>query len=198
MTARWAVLVSCCAVALAGGRAAADERAEARAIIDQAIEFAGGREALARYERPFVCLREGTATGGNGPEAFKMKVLTHLPDKLRTDQTSSGGRKFNLVFNGEKGWNKSSGLPPGVRTFGPPKVGAQEMNAVQITNTRERLYGQWLSALLPLDDEAFQLSKAAEITIDNRPAVDRGATMILPVQLIISAVRMPVGWPSTK
>lgn len=44
------------------------------------------------------------------------------------------------------------------------------MNEAQVGMARERLYAQWLTTLLPLDDKVFRMALVPEITIDNRPA----------------------------
>lgn len=154
MTARSIAKLSWCAILLAAGNAVADDQADARAIIDQAIDFAGGREALARYEKPFGCQQEGTAMGGG----FKRKLTTHLPDRSRSDQTSDGGATFVLVFDGEDGWVQSNGS-------------TKKMIDLNLRLTRERLYAEWLCTLLPLDDEEFQLATVAEIMVEGRPAL---------------------------
>ncbi|HXT58491.1 MAG TPA: hypothetical protein VN699_07645 [Pirellulales bacterium] len=135
------------------------ESAAARKIIDRAIEAAGGREALKRYEKPFYMKRQGKALGGTGWEDFTIKVTTWLPDKLRTDQElTRHGKKtpFGIRFNGEKGFHV-----PGTR----------EMDASALRNMRELLYSQWLATLLPLDDPQFKLTALDEIMLDGRPAV---------------------------
>jgi len=135
------------------------EPAAARKIIDRAIEAAGGREVLKRYEKPFYMKRQGKALGGTGWEDFTIKVTTWLPDKLRTDQElTRHGKKtpFGIRFNGEKGFHV-----PGTR----------EMDASALRNMRELLYSQWLATLLPLDDPQFKLTALDEIMLDGRPAV---------------------------
>jgi hypothetical protein len=142
----------------------ADDRVDARAIIDRVIDFAGGRDALARYEKPFVRFVKATAVGGRGPEESEMTITTLFPDKYRTHQTTKKGGILELIFNGGKGWNKGTAPGGGVRT--------NQMKETPLRATRERLYGQWLSTLLPLDDGAFHLSTVVEQTvIDGRPAV---------------------------
>ena len=156
-----------------GAPANADEPPSARAIIDKAIAFAGGREALARYKKPFVRQSEGTVIDGGGSRAIKVKLTTWFPDKTRTDQTGERGT-FLLVFNGDQGWHKSTMTvkpPPGIRTLGPPNTGTQEMKEVGVKMTRDRMYQQWLTTLLPLNEPAFRFSAPKEVTIDNRPAL---------------------------
>ncbi|HEV7224668.1 MAG TPA: hypothetical protein VGN42_18300 [Pirellulales bacterium] len=147
------------------------ESAAARKIIDRAIEAAGGREALKRYEKPFYMKRQGKALGGTGWEDFTIKVTTWLPDKLRTDQESTrNGKKmpFGIRFNGEKGFRV-----PGTREMDANSLvpETREMDASSLRNTRDLLYSQWLATLLPLDDPQFKLTALDEIMLDGRPAV---------------------------
>lgn len=146
---------------------AATEEADptaARKIIDQAIEAAGGREALKRYEKPFYMVQKGKALGGTGWDEFAIKVTTWLPEKDSRDQESTSNGKKRVSgsrFNGEKGWQI------GYSSRG----GATEMTAMAIELTRERLYFDWVNTLLPLDDAEFRLTVLDEIMVDGRPAV---------------------------
>ncbi|MGH7194877.1 MAG: hypothetical protein ACREJM_15285, partial [Candidatus Saccharimonadales bacterium] len=113
-------------VAAACSASWADEQADARAIIDQAIEAMGGREALAQYEKPVYYEYKGKAEGGSGWTDFTMKVTVVLPDKFSTEQESLiRGKKqpFAVRFNGKKSWSKSVGS-----SFGkmPPETRATE------------------------------------------------------------------------
>lgn len=149
----------------------ADEPADARAIVDQAIEAMGGREALAQYQKPVYYESQGKAEGGNGWNDFTMKVTLVLPEKFSTEQESLiGGKKqpSQIRFNGEKSWHKSLGSGFGKM---PRAVQTTEGNAVQVEGYRDKLYAEWLATLLPLDDGAFKLAPIDEITIDGRPAV---------------------------
>jgi hypothetical protein len=141
----------------------ADERIDARAIIDRAIEFAGGRDALGRYEKPFVRSATATAMGKMGPEESEMTITTLFPNKYRTHQIPQRGGISETVFNGENGWGESV----------IPRLGVRKntMNDVTLRLTRERLYGEWLNTLLPIDDDASRLSTVEDIAIDGRPAV---------------------------
>jgi hypothetical protein len=149
------------------GAGAAAEEAEseaARKIIDRAIEAAGGREALKRYEKPFYMVRKGKALGGTGWGEFTIKVTTWLPEKDSIDQESTFNGKTKSLgsrFNGEKGWQI------GYSSRG----GTTEMNAMAVESTRTRLYFDWVNTLLPLDDAQFRLTLLDEIMVDERPAV---------------------------
>ena len=140
------------------------ESAAARKIIDRAIEAAGGREALKRYEKPFYVVRKGKALGGTGWVDFTIKVTTWLPEKASSDQQSiinGKKRESGSRFNGEKGWQIGSSLP-GQTT---------EINAEAVKLKRDFLYGEWVSTLLPLSDPQFELTSLDEIMLDGRPAV---------------------------
>lgn len=145
------------------------EQSEARAVVDRAIDFLGGRDVLARYKKPFARLSNGTIFTGGDTKAVKVKLTTSFPDKTRTDQTGEHGW-FLLVFDGEKGWFESGSRLPANRAPAPKKSGPREMNETMVRLTRDRVYQQWLATLLPLDDPAFHLAKVDEIVIDGRPA----------------------------
>jgi hypothetical protein len=171
--------------------AGAQQSDEALAIIDKAIEAAGGREALARYERPFYVERTGkffipdraTATA---EEVFK--ETTWFPDKQRTErQTTSFGKTATSVmaFNGNEVKATShlptaaAAKPPPPKDAAAPKLpgrvaGATAGNAdprALAESIRLRLYVARVRTLLPLADDAFGLATMTDVTIDGRPAV---------------------------
>ena len=75
------ILLAMCQVSLA-------ERSDARATIDEAIEAAGGREVLARYQRPFYYERKGSCEVAREgirhqfPRADEMEVERRLRQRL--------------------------------------------------------------------------------------------------------------------
>lgn len=143
---------------VAGAAAEEAESAAARKIIDRAIEAAGGREALKRYEKPFQLERKGKSFVG-GDVDFTLTSTTWLPDKIRTDQESiRNGQKtsFGIRFNGEKGF-----LLPAKR----------EMQELGLRNMRDLLYSYRLATFLPLDDPQFKLAALDEIMLDGRAAI---------------------------
>ena len=143
---------------VAGAAAEEAESAAARKIIDRAIEAAGGREALKRYEKPFRLERKGKSFVG-GDIDFTLRFTTWLPDKLRTkEELNRNGQKTSLGvrFNGEKGFY----LPAN-----------RELDGRGLGNIRELLYGYWLATLLPLDDPQFKLAALDEIMLDGRAAI---------------------------
>lgn len=106
------------------------------------------------------------------PYEFTQRVTKWLPDKMRSDQESQrNGRlsPFAFAIRGDKGWQKNHRgvAPPGKL---PPEQ-IEELSPDRVTMYRKRLYGDWLATLLPLDEEAFQLTTVDEIALDGRPSV---------------------------
>jgi hypothetical protein len=137
-----------------------DDPAAARAVIDRAIEAAGGPESLAKYERPFVIERKGKVVGRGRTQQFTQRITKWLPNRIRTEQrvTADGPVTFGFVFNGTKGWTMNLG-----------KV--VEMNAAAVAMQRDGLYKDWVATLAPLTDAAFRLSIEEEIILEKRPAL---------------------------
>lgn len=145
------------------GPAEADEQAQGRAIIDKAIEFFGGREALARYKKPFVRHSEATVIRRDGATVVKSKQTILFPNKARDEQTTDRGTTL-VVFNGDKGKGWST------RSLNPRTI--QEMREPGMRLSSDNLYQGWVCTLLPLDDPAFRLLRLGDATvIDGRPAV---------------------------
>ena len=156
-----------CAAAASGLKA--DEARDLRTIIDQAIAEAGGREALARYKKPFRQEFKTIDPSGYGAVRDPNGRLTILlPDKLRQESASTiRGQAVALgsVFNGKQGFERGAGGPPGRL-----QIQHRTMGAAEIKGHRNRLYAQWVSTLLPLDDAAFEFGGLEEIGLDERPA----------------------------
>lgn len=182
MASRHVALMACFALLSIHHPASADEQADARAIVERAIEAAGGRAVLARYKKPLLRVSEGTLPGRQGlPTAFEIKVITLLPDKIRTDQKMANGGTFAIVFDGNKGWTNQTGTAAGPvlgARVQQPKVGPQEMDEAAIQRTRHvTLYAEWLATLLPLlDEDGFAIKKLDDLVIDGRPAVGISVT----------------------
>lgn len=80
----------------------AAEEDEARTVIDKAIEAAGGREALAKYEKPFVMEMKIKVFTPRGITESKGKKTRWFPDCFR-DEGDGSTRKFSMLFNGKSG-----------------------------------------------------------------------------------------------
>jgi hypothetical protein len=157
---RLPALLACGLVVWPTSPACGDDPADARAIVERAIEAAGGREALAKYEAPFVIERKGTSFAGNRAQQFTQRVTKWLPNRIHTEQrtTPDGPVTFGFVFNGEKGWTRNLGE-------------VVELNATAVSRYRDGLYRDWVATLVPLADAAFRLSTVEEIILESRPAL---------------------------
>jgi hypothetical protein len=178
--------------------ASAQQSAEARAIIDKAIEAAGGREALARYERPFYVEQRGQffIPNRDTPTAEEVfKITRWLPDKERLERQTTSFGKANtsvLAFNGKevKSATVKSGpatpkqaaaapARPASPTAPAPKppdtAGAQIAGkpdpAALADSIRLRLYVASVRTLLPLINEDYELATTTKAEVSGRPAV---------------------------
>ena len=155
-------------LAITAAHAAAGDAGSARDVIDRAIEAAGGRQALARYKKPFRQEFKNQQLVGSLTGKSATRVATWLPDKLRAETTRPGANApaVGIVFDGKQGLGRGvSG------SAGQWKVNDRPMGAEEIAAYGKLLYAQWVATLLPLDDKAFELSALDEIMLDERPAV---------------------------
>jgi hypothetical protein len=166
---RTQLLAGLACLTMAAAQAAADDASHAREIIDHAIKEAGGRQALARYQKPFRQEFKNKRLVGNSPGGDSTtRVTTWLPDKLRAETAKPGFNRpaVGIVFDGKQGLGRGvSGAA------GQLEVNDRPMGPEEIAAYGKLLYAQWVATLLPLDDKAFELSALDEIMLDERPAV---------------------------
>jgi hypothetical protein len=145
-----------------------DDSAEARVLIGKAVEAAGGREALERYEKPFTTQLKVKSHTVRGVLENTGKKTRWFPDRFRDESPGPMGQgNYGMVFNGESG--KVAG-------FSNAKGGTvtrtvTSFNQTQIDQARDSIYGEWLTTLRPLDGPDFGLAMVEEIVIDGRPSV---------------------------
>lgn len=143
-----------------GTRVGANDRAQALALLEQAIRAHGGEQELAK-----VRLLNRSARGVMilfGKEVpFIAETTTALPDRFRVALELSPDEqkiKMTIVVNGDRGWRASGGV-------------SLELAKEELEDLREETYVTWLATLLPLKDKGFVLSLLPEIQVDGRPAV---------------------------
>ena len=135
----------------------ADERAGARAIVDEAIIAHGGESALAKW--PIVTANTmGTFHGYERTPVFffKSENTSRAPDQWR--QILDGelkGQKFRIanVLDGKGGW---------VAMEGNGKEETREFTPAELEDRREDAYVNWICTLLPLKRPDFTLTLAGE------------------------------------
>jgi hypothetical protein len=134
-----------------------DERADALAVIEQAIQAHGGADRLARAQT-MTRQAKGVIFVVNKPQRFTTKLLVAYPNRLR-DQIviEADTAKINLtrVLNRDKGWDSSGGM-------------TMDMSKEQVDELQQELYVLWLSTLVPLKDANFDLAFLGDSKIDQR------------------------------
>lgn len=141
----------------AGGRARADDQAEASRVIAKAIDAHGGAAKLAKF-KAVEWKAKGTFHGPMGPGEFTTQVAVQFPDKSRFDVAAGDGFGFVSVLNGDKGWAK----------FGEDQ---HEMDKGAIDEVKENLYVMWLTTAAPLADKTLTLKPLGESKVDERPVL---------------------------
>jgi hypothetical protein len=160
---KYALLSAALAVALAAPCAArADDQEDARALVERAIEAAGGRAKL-----------EGLTSGSwrtratnlevDPPRVASAQLHGQLPDKFRVESTSEvDGKKVTVarVIDGARGWTVRDGE-------------VKEMDAEALKRSRQAYYHKQLAqTLVPLlRDRTFRLKLLGETKVGDRAAL---------------------------
>lgn len=131
-------------------------------VIDKAIEAAGGREALAKYEKPFVMELKIRYFTPRGVTESKGKKTRWFPDCFRDEGDGSRG-KFSMLFNGKSGKYTGYSAQKGMTV--------NSLNESQIEQARDTIYCERLATLLPLAAPGFTLTMVDETVLDGRPSV---------------------------
>ena len=139
----------------------ADEQAEARAIIDKAIQAMGGEAKLAEF-KAVTWKSKGTLRFKGTTRHFTSEWAMQGPKQYRKAKDyDENGQRFTttLVLNGDKGWFRN-----------------REMSLItfrddELTGLRQENYGHWIALRLDLTDKALTLSPLGESRIDSREAL---------------------------
>jgi hypothetical protein len=142
--------------ALAAVAVRADDRAEARAVVEKAVKAQGGAEGLAKAA---VATRSGKGVLSLGAEiAFTSEETYNLPGQLRV-KLEAGKMQLQRVLNGDKGWQQSAGGE------------TIELAKDRLAEAQEEAYVWWLVTLAPLLKDGFDLAPLAEAKVNDRPAL---------------------------
>lgn len=140
--------------------ARADDAADARKIIEKAVQAQGGQDKLAKL--PGIVIKfKGTFHGMGEGIPMSGTVSTQGPDKVRADiEVETGGQKIVIVnvLAGDKGWNKIINE-------------TKEMDKDEIAEGNEQAYAGWVATLAPLTDKQFKLALLGESEIEKEAAV---------------------------
>jgi hypothetical protein len=136
--------------------AAAGEREDALAVVEQAIKAHGGADALNKTQN-VTRSGGGTITLGSDSQPFTADVAWSLPDRVRIVLVLDKKITVTTVLNVNKGW-QSSGGP------------AAEMSADSLRETRDELNVRRLAMLTPLTKDEFKLAPLPDIKVNGEPA----------------------------
>jgi hypothetical protein len=136
--------------------------AQARAIIDKAIQAQGGEANLAKQK---IVRQKGTyrrfGDDNQGTPLFSWEQITQLPDRIKNVQKGEiDGQKvsMSIVLKGDQGWTNMHG-----------QIG--DLAKQMMDELKEDLYADEVSLLLPLKQKEYQLSALAEEKVNGQPAV---------------------------
>jgi hypothetical protein len=136
----------------------ADDRADALAIVDDAIKAHGGADVLAKAQG---FTRKGTGSllpFGPPGLPFTDELTVSLPDRSRHAVEIDKKSRIVLVLNGDKGW-RSEGGP------------ADELGGVRLKEVADEVYVLWLTTLTPLKKDDVTLKPLPPTKVDDKPAV---------------------------
>src|SRR4051794_12104141 len=146
-----ALLVALAPEAARVGRS--EEKAGPRAIIDKAIQAAGGEAKLAQF-KAHTWTEKGTYYGMGDGLPYTGKYAVQWPDRFSMEIEGF----FKMVVNGDHGWTKGG------------DGNTMEMSKEQFAEHKETNLGGYIATLLPLKDKAFTLTPLPEAKVDDRPA----------------------------
>ncbi len=153
------------AIVILAASAKAEDRRDARPLIEEAISAHGGEAALARW--PVVtAITMGTFHGYEHTPVFffKSEITSHAPAHSRHVLDGElNKQKFQIVnvLSGDRGW---------VKLAGNGKNEVRDFKPAELEDRREAAYVDWISTLLPLSDRAFELAPAGEQDVGDKPA----------------------------
>ncbi len=157
--------VVCLAVAVAlaaAGAARAEQKSDAKAVVEKAIKATGGEDNLAKL-KSFTFKMKGKWYGMGDGIDYTGEAAVQLPDKSRvTIESDVGGNKFAFiqVSNGDKLWTK----------IGDDSKAVEDKD--QIKEAKEDRYADQVASLLPLvKEKGFKLEPVGEVKVDGKPAV---------------------------
>lgn len=139
----------------------ADKQAEARAIIDKAIQAMGGEAKLAKF-KAVTWKSKGTYRFKDTTTYFTSEwAMQGLNQYRKARDNDENGQRFMtiLVLNGDQGW------------FRNRKMSLITFRDDELTGLRIENYGHWIALRLDLTDKAFTLSPLGKSQVDSREAL---------------------------
>jgi hypothetical protein len=145
----------------AGASAWCDEQADAKAIIEKAVNARGGLDKLAKLKAG-TTKTKGKIHARETPIPFTGTNTVQQPDKFRNElnvELMGVPVEIIIVFNGKEGWRA-----------GPQ--GLQEFSAEQVAEQKHGLHaGQVNNLVVLLKEPGFKLKPLGESKIDGKAVV---------------------------
>lgn len=144
----------------ANSLARADEKTDAKAVVDKAIEAHGGEAELKKLNATSSKIK-GTIHAMGMDIEFTGDISNQAGDRVRVEiDAEVGGQKFRIVnvFDKDKGWVKFAN-------------DSKEMDKDQIAEAREQGHAGNLANLLALKDKTFGISLVGEDKVGTTPAM---------------------------
>jgi hypothetical protein len=155
------LIVAGCLVLIVASAAPAGGDAETKALLERALEAAGGEATLARLPASIVKGRTTVHTE-DGP----MQVIGQLFSQGATlsrnvTESEKDGKKIRevVVLNRDKGWRKVD------------NEATEDLEKDALRDEQEMAYAGWVASLAPLKGKNFKLSLLGESKVGDRPVV---------------------------
>ena len=145
--------VALAGVLLGSATVRADDTAEAKKILDKAIEAAGGKEKLSKHNA-MTWQEKGLFYGMGNELPYTADYAMQFPDQFLMNIHNV----FKIVLDGDKGWASAGGS-------------TVELNEEQIKETKEQVYAGWVTTLVPVLGEGFKLEMIEGVDVDSKPTV---------------------------
>jgi outer membrane lipoprotein-sorting protein len=142
--------------------ASAQKAGDAGAILDRALEAAGGEANLLKFKGIATKFR-GTHHDGDEKVPITGAWTSFGPDRMRNviDEKDEKGKMVRsvTVLNGAQGWTKS----------GDEKT--EDMDADELAEAQQDAYHVWITTLAPLKGAAYRLTALPEAKVGKRAVV---------------------------
>jgi hypothetical protein len=144
-------------VALAAGvPARADDQADMRKLIDQAIKAMGGQKNLAKYKAVTMKFKGNVFINGM-KAAYTAEWITQFPNQEKIS-VMGDNFTFDFVVDKNKGWVKSNDT-------------TQDMGKDQLAEQKEAIYARAVEGLVVLKEKGYKLSPVGEVKVGKHDAV---------------------------
>lgn len=151
--------LAACGVMMIAAQVRADDAA-AKAVVDKAIQAAGGEAALKKLDAATFKMK-GTVEAMGMTIEFSADIAAQSWDQQRTTmEFAIGDMKFTFVqvVNRDKGWIKINDM-------------LMEMDADKLAEVKHLGYAQWLTSLLPLKSKELTLALVGDAKVGDDDTV---------------------------